>query len=56
MAMLAYVRLAKTNGMAEKEKVRQDLLEYCKLDTFGMVRIWQKLVSLTQPRGQLSLF
>jgi hypothetical protein len=56
MAMLAYARLAKIYGMAAKEKVRQDLLEYCKLDTFGMVRIWQKLVSLTQPRGQLSLF
>ena len=56
MAMLAYASLAKINSMAEKEKVRQDLLEYCRLDTFGMVRIWQKLVSLTQPGGQLSLF
>lgn len=56
MAMLAYARLAKIYGMAAKEKVRQDLLEYCRLDTFAMVRIWQKLVSLTQPRGQLSLF
>jgi hypothetical protein len=56
MAMLAYPKLAKINDKAEKEKVRQDLLEYCRMDTFAMVRIWEKLVSLAQPRGQLSLF
>jgi len=27
----------------EKEKIMQDLVEYCKLDTWAMVRIWQEL-------------
>ena len=40
----------------EKEKICQGLLEYCRLDTLAMVRIWEKLVSMTQPKGQLSLF
>ena len=56
MAMLAYARLAAMSDTAEKEKIRQDLLAYCGLDTFGMVRIWEKLVSLAEPLGQLSLF
>ena len=56
MAMLAFDGLAKIDDAEEKEKIRQDLLAYCRLDTLAMVRIWQKLVSLTQPRQQLSLF
>jgi hypothetical protein len=56
MAMLAYAGLAKIGDGPEKEKIRHDLLEYCRLDTFGMVRIWEKLVSVAQQRGQLSLF
>jgi hypothetical protein len=56
MAMLAYPGLATISDVAEKEKIRQALLEYCRLDTYAMVRIWEKLVSLTQPKGQLSLF
>jgi hypothetical protein len=55
-AMLAYPRLATISDVAEKEQIRQALLEYCRLDTYAMVRIWEKLVSLTQPSGQLSLF
>ena len=32
------------NGFSEQRKiVRKNLLEYCKLDTFAMVKIWQKL-------------
>ena len=27
----------------EQKKARQSLLEYCKLDTFAMVKVWQKL-------------
>ena len=49
---LAYLEF----GEEEKEKIRQDLLVYCRLDTLAMVRIWEKLVSLTRPRGQMSLF
>jgi hypothetical protein len=55
-AMLAYARLAKIHAAAERKKIRQDLLEYCGLDTLGMVRIWEKLLSVTQPGEQLSLF
>jgi hypothetical protein len=56
MAMLTYARLSGVDDTAEKERIFQDLLAYCRLDTLGMVRIWQKLVGLIQPRGQLSLF
>ena len=27
----------------EMEEVRRNLLNYCKLDTFAMVKIWEKL-------------
>ena len=56
MAMIAYASLSKMDDGDEKKKIRQDLLEYCRLDTLAMVRIWEKLVSITQPKGQLSLF
>ena len=56
MAMLAYTGLSRMDKEDEKEKIRQDLLEYCRLDTLAMVKIWERLVSLTQPKGQLSLF
>jgi hypothetical protein len=56
MAMLAYARLSRMDEGDEKEKTRQALLEYCRLDTLAMVRILERLVSLTQPKGQLSLF
>lgn len=28
---------------AEAEKIRRNLLEYCKLDTYAMVKVWEKL-------------
>ena len=27
----------------EREKARQDLLKYCELDTYAMVKLWQEL-------------
>lgn len=30
----------------EKEKIRRDLLDYCKLDTYAMVRIYQEIQSI----------
>ncbi len=56
MAMLAYAGLAKTAGPEEMKKIRRDLLAYCRLDTLGMVKIWEKLDAATRPGGQLSLF
>jgi len=56
MAMLGYGGLAAMADGEEKEKTRRDLLAYCSMDTLAMVRIWEKLVSETEPKGQLSLF
>jgi hypothetical protein len=28
----------------EEQKARQALLEYCKLDTYAMVKIWRKML------------
>lgn len=28
----------------EQEKARNNLLEYCKLDTYAMVKIWQEFL------------
>ena len=40
--MNAFAALADM-GPAEAEVVREQLLRYCELDTFAMVKIWQKL-------------
>jgi len=32
----------------EQEILRKGLLEYCKLDTYAMVRIWQKLKEIIE--------
>ncbi len=43
-AMLAWYEMVHGNLTAEdKEQIRQNLLTYCKLDTWAMVEIWQKL-------------
>ena len=55
-AMLAYTGLSRPGDEAAKEKVRRDLLAYCRLDTLAMVRIWEKLVHLAEAGKQLSLF
>ena len=56
MAMLAYARLAKLQDVEEKEKIKKGLLDYCRMDTLGMVKIWEKLAGMTQHKGQLSVF
>lgn len=56
MAMLAYANMAQLESEAELAKIRRDLLQYCRQDTFGMVKIWEKLLAVTEPKGQLSLF
>jgi len=30
----------------EKEQIKKDLLEYCKLDTWAMVRIYEELLNI----------
>jgi len=56
MAMLAYDRLARSENETEKGKIRRDLLAYCRMDTLGMVRIWERLGEIVRPKGQLRLF
>ena len=45
-AMGTYLKLRKTSG-EERERLRQSLLDYCKLDTLAMVMLWQKLKELS---------
>ncbi len=33
---------------AEKQQIRRDLLAYCKMDTYAMVRLWQVLEKIAQ--------
>jgi hypothetical protein len=47
MAMNSWKKMVfETASEAEKEKIRKDLLEYCKLDTWAMVRIYEFLKNL----------
>ncbi len=41
-AMNAYAQLSERTE-EEREEIRKQLLKYCKLDTYAMVKIWQKL-------------
>lgn len=43
MAMLAFESLLYETNPTKIRKIRNDLLKYCKLDSFGMIRIWQEL-------------
>ena len=46
MAADAWMRLWKMENSGKIGKMRTSLLEYCKLDTLGMVRIFEKLVDI----------
>ena len=41
-AMAAFPAMAEMNE-AERKATRRNLLEYCKLDTYAMVKVWEKL-------------
>jgi hypothetical protein len=43
MAMEGYFRMCAGGDPDEKEKVREALLEYCRMDTLGMVQLYEKL-------------
>ena len=43
MAMDTFANLHLLKDRSQREKIREDLLEYCKLDTLAMVRILEKL-------------
>jgi len=46
MAMVAYRRMCEAKEPTEVENIRKALLEYCKLDTLGMVKIVERLKDL----------
>jgi len=46
MAMIAYESLLYETDQDKIEAIRKNLLEYCKMDTYAMVRIWGELVSI----------
>lgn len=43
MAMLAYKKMCESTDPSEIEGIRKALLEYCRLDTLGMVKIVERL-------------
>lgn len=43
---MAIFPLIKDMPQEEQEKARKNLLKYCELDTYAMVKIWQKLVEV----------
>lgn len=43
MAMIAYESLLYEADLAKIDAIRKNLLEYCKMDTYAMVRIWGEL-------------
>lgn len=49
-AMTQYPAIANM-APEEAEATRQSLLEYCKLDTYAMVKIWEKLRELVKEAG-----
>jgi hypothetical protein len=46
MAARAYLQIRESDDPAEIERLRTALLDYCRLDTIGMVKILQKLKEL----------
>jgi len=46
MAMGAFFNLLENSDNEEKDKIRNDLLNYCRLDTLAMVKVWQYLNNL----------
>jgi len=46
MAMQAYWAMCSLKDVGEVARIRKNLLEYCKLDTLGMARLFEKLVEL----------
>ena len=46
-AMTLYPMI-KDMSIEEQKIARQNLLKYCELDTFAMVKIWQELVKITE--------
>ncbi len=48
LATMAYNELQTSSDMFKIQEVKQDLLEYCKLDTLAMVKIYNKIYASIQ--------
>lgn len=46
-AMTIYPKMGKMT-LEEREKTRRALLDYCGLDTYAMVKVWEKLVEVSE--------
>lgn len=46
-AMVSFEKLQKSNDLFEIEELKQNLKDYCTMDTFGLVKIYQKLIELS---------
>ena len=51
MAMQTYFEMCGVQDQADLEKIRHDLLEYCKRDTLGMAKILERLMEIAQGGG-----
>ena len=48
MASMIYADLDRIDDESERQKIREALLDYCKLDTLAMVMIWQELSNIAE--------
>ena len=50
MASMIYADLHRIDDESERQKIRESLLDYCKLERLGMVMIWQALSDIAEVR------
>ena len=55
IASMIYADLDRVDDESERQRIRESLLEYCKLDTWAMVMIWQELCNIAWKRCRAQL-
>ena len=50
MASSIFLSMANNTFIGDESNVRDDLKDYCRLDTYAMVRILEKLIKTTNQR------
>ncbi len=48
MASMIYADLDRVDDASKRQRIRESLLEYCKLDTLAMVMIWRELTRIAE--------
>ena len=48
MALMIYADLDRFDNEDERQKKRESLREYCRLDTLAMVMIWRELGNIAE--------